>query len=147
MSAKYNEGHGWITEEEWIEWASPVWYRRVDRDGRRTIQNYPGRDQVTDGIMETDVLGNFRDARAEDDERHLCPLQLGVIERCVKLWSAPGDLVFSPFAGVGSEGYQSLLLGRQFVGIELKESYYLKAVENLKAAVDRHAEQLLPGMA
>lgn len=146
MSEKYNNGHGWITEEEWIEWASPVWYRRVDKDGRRTIQNYPGRDQATDGIMETDVLNNFRDARAEDDERHLCPLQLGVIERCIKLWSAPGDLVLSPFAGIGSEGYKALLLGRKFVGIELKDSYYHKALENLRAAADKHAEQLLPGM-
>jgi DNA modification methylase len=61
-------------------------------------------------------------------------LQLGVIERCVKLWSAPGDLVFSPFAGIGSEGYQSLILHRQFLGIELKESYWRVACANLNMA-------------
>jgi len=119
QSDKYNPGQGWITEEEWIEWAAPVWYRRT--------KHYPG------GIQETDCL-NVRQARDTDDERHLCPLQLGVIERAVKLWSAPGDLVFSPFTGVGSEGYQALKFGRKFVGIELKESYWRSAAENLESA-------------
>lgn len=119
ISQKYGDGGGWITSEEWIEWAAPVWYRQSDA--------YPG------GIRETDVL-NVSQARQSDDERHLCPLQLGVIERCVKLWSAPGDLVLSPFAGIGSEGYQALKLGRRFVGIELKPSYYEWACRNLADA-------------
>lgn len=119
MSKKYNGDGGWITESEWVEWAAPVWYRETP--------DYPG------GIRETDVL-NVRQARETDDERHLCPLQLGVIERAVKLWSAPGDLVFSPFAGVGSEGFKSIQLNRRFVGIELKRSYFDSAVRNLKAA-------------
>lgn len=119
ISAKY-ESNGWITSEEWIEWAAPVWYR--ERPG------LPG------GISETDVL-NVRVARDTDDERHLCPLQLGVIERAVKLWSAPRDLVLDPFNGVGSTGYQALKLNRRYVGIELKESYWRTAQTYLAQAL------------
>jgi DNA modification methylase len=110
-STKYHNPDGWITNDEWIEWAHPVWY----------------------GIRETDVL-NVRVAREGDDERHLCPLQLPVIERAVKLWSAPGETVFSPFAGIGSEGYEALKLHRKFIGIELKQSYWETARQNLRAA-------------
>ena len=77
-----------------------------------------------------DVL-NRAGARDDADERHICPLHLDVIERAVVLWSNPGDVVFSPFAGIGSEGYQSLRLGRKFVGAELKESYFNQACANL----------------
>lgn len=100
-----------ITNEEWIEWARPIWY----------------------GIRESDTL-QVAEARHEDDERHVCPLQLGTIERCVRLWSNPGELVLSPFAGIGSEGYESVRLGRRFLGIELKPTYYALAVKNLNAA-------------
>ena len=119
ISQKYNDGGGWITEQEWIEWAAPVWYRQT--------KDYPG------GIRETDVL-NVRQARETDDERHLCPLQIGVVERAIRLWSNPGDLVYSPFAGIGSEGYVALKEGRKFVGGELKKSYWLTAQENLETA-------------
>jgi DNA modification methylase len=119
ISEKYDNEHGWITPEEWIEWAAPVWYR--------ASEHYPG------GIRETDVL-NVSAARDEKDERHLCPLQLGVIERAVKLWSAPGEMVLSPFAGVGSEGFRALQLGRRFTGVELKRSYFDTACRNLMAA-------------
>lgn len=141
ISEKYRNQNGWISEEEWIEWAAPVWYRRVKRDGRRQVGNYPGTLQATDGIMETDVL-NVASARESQDERHLCPLQIGVIERCVKLWSAPGDLVFSPFAGIGSEGVVAVKLGRKFVGIELKPSYYRQALQYLKSAEGQQHELL-----
>jgi len=77
-----------------------------------------------------------RKAKDSNDEKHLCPLQLGVIERAVKLWSAPGDIVFSPFAGIGSEGYQALKFFRRFIGIELKESYWRVACANLRMAVE-----------
>jgi len=117
ISKKYNNPEGWISEQEWIEWASPVWYRHT--------KGMPG------GIRETDVL-NVAQARDTDDERHLCPLQLGVIERAVKLWSNPGDIVFSPFAGVGSELYGAVKYGRRGLGIELKESYFQSAVRNLQ---------------
>lgn len=100
-----------VNNEQWIEWAQPVWWN----------------------IKETDTL-NVRVAREEADERHICPLQLPFIERCVRLWSNPGELVFSPFAGIGSEGYVSLQQGRRFVGIELKRSYWQTAADNLRTA-------------
>lgn len=106
-----------VTNEEWIQWARPIWY----------------------GIRESDTL-NVVEARNDKDERHICPLQLGTIERCVRLWSNPGDVVLSPFAGIGSEGYESVRLGRKFVGIELKPEYFRVAVKNL-----RHAEQIALG--
>ena len=100
-----------LTNEEWIEWARPIWY----------------------GIRESDTL-NVADGRDANDERHICPLQLGTIERCIRLWSNPGDLVLSPFAGIGSEGYEAIRLGRRYLGIELKESYAKTAVSNLRMA-------------
>jgi DNA modification methylase len=127
ISEAYDNVDGWITSEEWITWASPIWWMKSERN--------------PDGISETNVLSNYREGREEDDEKHLCPLQLDVIERCVKLWSAPGETVFSPFAGIGSEGYVSLKLKRKFVGIELKPSYYNVACENLERAIrERDAE-------
>lgn len=128
VSAKYGNPSGWITEREWIEWASPVWYRQT--------KDIPG------GIRETEVL-NVAQARETDDERHLCPLQLGVIERAVKLWSNPGDLVFDPFTGVGSTGYMALKLRRRFIGCELKESYFKSAIINLNRALNERAQDSL----
>jgi hypothetical protein len=116
ISEKYAT-NGWITPNEWIEWAAPVWYRQT--------KDYPG------GIRETDVL-NVKQARDKKDEKHLCPLQLGVIERAIKLWSNPDDIVYSPFVGIGSEGYVALKLKRKFIGCELKKSYFDEAVRNLK---------------
>ncbi|HVM93902.1 MAG TPA: DNA methyltransferase [Terriglobales bacterium] len=97
--------------ELWQQYASPVWM----------------------DINPTDTLA-FREARDEEDERHICPLQLQVIERALKLWSNPGDVVLSPFGGIGSEGYVSLQMGRKFIGFELKESYWKVACKNLEAA-------------
>ncbi len=107
-----------LTQEEWIEYARPVWY----------------------GIRETDVLG-VNQARESDDERHLCPLQLPVIERCVRLWSGKGEVVLSPFAGIGSEGYGAILQQRKFIGVELKPAYFRVAAKNL-AAAERGNDQL-----
>ncbi len=95
----------------WQRYASPVW---MDINPTRTLA--------------------YRDARDDDDERHICPLQLDVIERALDLWSKPGDLVLSPFAGIGSEGYCALRGGRRFVGAELKRSYWEVARQNLEAA-------------
>lgn len=150
---------GWITAEEWIEWASPVWYRRpeeyiVDRDWKKEIGALKVKDEIKDklvqmvtskkllsgGIKETDTL-QVRMARDSQDERHLCPLQLGVIERCIKLWSNPGDLVVDPFAGIGSTGYQALEYKRQFLGVELKESYWKVACEYLSKKEHGEAEK------
>lgn len=118
ISQRYDNPNGWITEEEWIEWAAPVWYRQ--------------QAGLKGGIRETDVL-NVAQAKETDDERHLCPLQLGVIERAIKLWSAPGDLVLDPFNGIGSVGHQALRFGRRYVGVELKESYWRNSIRNLKS--------------
>ncbi len=119
ISERYGNPEGWITQEEWIEWAAPVWYR--------ASEHYPG------GIRETDVL-NAAVARDAPDERHIAPLQLGVIERAVKLWSNPDDVIFSPFAGIGSEGVGALRCGRRFVGVELKPSYFDTACRYLSTA-------------
>jgi hypothetical protein len=120
ISSKYGNPDGWITQDEWIRWARPVWYAAdFAPDG--------------DGIAETDVL-NVAVAREAEDERHLCPLQLGVIERALKLWSNPGDLILSPFAGIGSEGVMALRLRRRFCGVELKSSYWATAARNLRQA-------------
>jgi DNA modification methylase len=96
---------------QWQRYASPVW---MDIDQQDTLQ--------------------YMKAREMADERHICPLQLGVIERCIELWSNPGDVVLSPFAGIGSEGYVAVKMGRRYVGIELKRSYFEWAVRNLNDA-------------
>lgn len=95
----------------WQRYASPVW---MDINPSDTLQ--------------------FRHAREDQDERHICPLQLDVIRRGIQLWSNPGDLVLSPFMGIGSEGHVALEMGRRFVGAELKPSYYRVAVDNLRRA-------------
>ena len=97
--------------DQWQKWASPVW---MDIDQGNTL--------------------SYMQARDSNDERHICPLQLDVIERCIELWSNPGDVVLSPFAGIGSEGYVAVTRGRRFIGVELKPSYYEVAVKNLHAA-------------
>lgn len=97
--------------EQWQRWASPVW----------------------DDINPSDTL-QYMSAREEKDERHICPLQLEVSRRCVRLWSNPGDLVLSPFVGIGSEGHVAVGERRRFLGFELKPSYYGQAVRNLRAA-------------
>jgi DNA modification methylase len=99
----------------WQRYASPVW---MDINPSNTLQ--------------------YRSAREHNDERHICPLQLQVIERALQLWTNPGDLVFSPFAGIGSEGHEAVRLGRRFLGFELKESYYRQACRNLEYA-EKHA--------
>lgn len=108
--------------EMWQRYASPVWF----------------------DIRQTRVL-NVEQARESQDEKHICPLQLDVIERAVELWTNPGDVVFSPFAGIGSEGYESLRLGRKFVGAELKKSYFDVARRNLERMVREKSQVTLWG--
>lgn len=131
-SSKYDNDLGWITSDEWINWARPVWYAADYMPG--TWREGHTGDSCKNGIRETDVL-NVRQARDTNDERHLCPLQLGVIERLVKVWSAPDEVVFDPFAGIGSTGFVALGLRRKFVGAELKESYFNSAITNLNHAI------------
>ena len=104
---------GDVTNDEWIEWARPCWH----------------------GIRETNTL-NARVARDAADERHIAPLQLDFIERCVRLWSNRGETVLSPFAGIGSEVYVAVKQGRRGLGIELKPSYWQTAVANLRGLDD-----------
>ena len=99
--------------EQWQKDASPVWM----------------------DIDQGNVL-NGREARAQRDERHICPLQLDVINRALRLWTNPGDTILSPFAGIGSEGYCALKMGRKFIGAELKKSYFETACSNLRKAED-----------
>lgn len=102
-----------IDVDTWQKWASPVWW---DIDYSNTLNVYGGRDGK--------------------DERHICPLQLETIERAIALWSNEGDTVLTPFAGIGSEVFQALKMGRKAVGFELKDSYFDCAVRNAQAALD-----------
>lgn len=109
-----------FTLDQWQEWASPVWMR----------------------TMQTDVL-NSR-FKAGDDERHLCPMPLDLIERCLTLYSNPGDLVLDPFNGIGSTGFQALQMGRKYIGIELKPEYAAQAAKFLSEA-EAKTDDMLAG--
>jgi len=108
------DGRNWYSIEVWQRYASPVW---MDIDQTRTLQ--------------------YRNARDERDEVHISPLQLDVIERCIDLWSNPGDVVLTPFLGIGSEVYGAVEMGRKGIGFELKASYFRQAVKNLAEATRR----------
>lgn len=113
--SKYTTDHdarNWYSIEVWQRYASPVWM----------------------DIRQGDTL-QFRAARDEKDEQHISPLQLGVIERCIDLWSNPNDIVITPFLGIGSEVYGALRAGRRGIGIELKPSYFRQAKRNVAAAL------------
>lgn len=107
---------GQVSRNDWIQWAEAFW---------------PWSD-----ISATDTL-NVRGTKGEGDTKHICPLQLPVIRRLVKLYSNPGEIVFSPFAGIGSEGYEALQHGRRFYGVELKPEYATTAMNNLRRAEEK----------
>lgn len=98
----------------WQRYASPVW---MDINPNDTLQ--------------------YRSAREDEDERHICPLQLPVIERAIELWTNPGDTVLTPFLGIGSEAYTAVKMGRRTVGVELKDSYYRQAVANVRSVAEK----------
>ena len=104
----------------WQRYASPVW---MDINQSNTLQR--------------------ESAREQEDERHICPLQLQVIERGMELWTNPGDIAFSPFMGIGSEGYVAVGMGRRFVGVELKGSYFQVSVKNLQSAANKIEQETL----
>lgn len=110
---KHINPDGWMTKNDWIGYASGVW----------------------DDIMEIDTLDGYKCARETDEERHVCPLQLQVIRKCIKLYSAPGELVIDPFMGIGSTAYVAIEQGRNSVGFELKESYHAMALKNAEKAM------------
>ena len=130
---------GEVTNNDWIDWASPIW-TDIAEGGWLTEDGHLS--PVWFGIKETDTL-NTAVAREAADERHICPLQLGFIDRCVRLWSNPGELILTPFAGIGSELYQAVKRGRRAVGIELKPSYWATAVDNLTRLENEMAEPQL----
>ncbi len=112
---------GWLSTEEWIRDAHGIW---------------------TD-IRETDVLTGWQHGREEADEKHVCPLQLEVIRRCIRLYTSPGDVVLDPYMGIGSTGFVAIEQGRSAVGYELKESYHRQAVAACeRAARERQNEQM-----
>jgi len=111
--------------DQWQDWASPIWPAWFD-------------------IRQTNVL-NVGMAREDRDEKHICPLQLDLIERVVKMWSNPDDVVLSPFMGIGSEGYVSMQAGRKFVGVELKPSYFDVAAKNIASAASAKDVDLFAG--
>lgn len=103
-----------VSRNDWIDWAEACWTWRE--------------------IRETDTL-NVRAGRGEEDTKHICPLQLSVINRLIRLYTNPDEIVFSPFAGIGSEGFEALKLGRRFYGCEIKDEYIAAARNNLKTAM------------
>lgn len=105
------DSEGQVSRNDWIAWAECCW----------------------SDIRETDTL-NVKEGRGDDDTKHICPLQLGVIRRLVKLYSNPGETVFSPFAGIGSEGFEAVKCGRKFYGCEIKQEYFDAACRNLERA-------------
>lgn len=104
-------GEGQVSRNDWIKWAECCWH----------------------DIKETDTL-NVAEGRSEKDQKHICPLQLGVIDRLIRLYTNPSEVVFSPFTGIGSEGYVAVKLGRRFYGCEIKDRYYETALRNLARA-------------
>lgn len=112
------DSEGQVSRNEWIDWAESSWTN----------------------IRETNTL-NVREGRGEEDTKHICPLQLDVIDRVVRLYTNPGETVFSPFTGIGSEGYVAVKRGRRFYGCELKEEYYNAALANLRRAEDEAEEK------
>ena len=101
---------GWFTQEDWIKWARGSW----------------------DDILEIDTLEGWRCAKEDQEEKHVCPLQLEPVRRCVKLYTKPGDIVFDPFMGIGTVGYVAIEQGRNTIGFELKESYHRMAIANIE---------------
>ncbi len=129
---------GELNNEIWIEWANGIWMHEVDQGllNRPVNTDEDWLDWVYAvwlGISEGDVL-RYAQARAIDDERHVAPLQIETITRCVKLWSNPGETILDPFGGIGSTGYVSIKYGRKSISIELKESYFDIMINNLREA-------------
>lgn len=118
---KWAVKNGECDNETWIKWAHGIW---TDINETNTLQYYIARDK--------------------DDEKHVCPLQLETIERCIKLYSNPKETILTPFMGIGSEAFMALKLKRKAIGIELKESYFKIAIQNLdKQELDNRQDNLL----
>lgn len=124
-----------VTRDQWIEFANPTWPNEDDRCAES------GAYATWYGIKESDTLQGWQQAKGAGDTRHICPLQLGTIERCVRLWSNAGELVLDPFNGIASTGYVARNWKRHYLGIELKPEYFKVAVKNMMA-MDTASEQV-----
>jgi DNA modification methylase len=120
---------GDVSRNDWIEWAECTW----------TAEKYP---ISADGRHKAMTL-NVEEGRSDDDTRHICPLQLSVIDRLIRLYTNPNEIVFSPFCGIGSEGFVARRLGRRFYGCELKPEYHATALRNIARAEVQASEQML----
>lgn len=140
----------------WQRYASPVWATIVDdaTDDANSLKHEKTRSAAViedrahfhtlgPDINPSDTL-QYRSAREDDDEKHICPLQLEVVRRALRLWTNPGDVVLSPFAGIGSEGHVAIQEGRRFIGAELKDSYFRQMVANLTAVAGHDAPEVAP---
>lgn len=142
----------------WQKWASPIWaIENLDSEMEMILPllSDDALNQLPDSLLKkyansswwdikrTNVLNNYKGARDLKDEKHICPLQLDIIERCIALWSNKGETIFTPFMGIGSEVYEAVKMGRKGVGIELKESYFNTAKNNLKNLTDTFTQKSL----
>jgi len=144
--------NGEMYENDWIKIAGNTWlngmWGKLENDslteqdfidiGKQIYEHYKSGNPIWDDISETKVLQHTGKSRArldQDDTKHICPLQLEPVERAIKLWSNPGDIVLSPFMGIGTEPYQAVMFDRYGIGIELKPAYFYKAAENMEKAV------------
>jgi hypothetical protein len=133
ISPKYEKWDGWLNMDDWVTYAHGVWQFENDAD------LLPLPEEIWLDIQESDVLRlNGKQAhvqgRGNEDEKHLCPLQNGVIERLIMMYSNPGDKILDPFSGQGTTGYWSIKYGRSYVGCELKESYWKLSKRVIDAA-------------
>lgn len=126
-----------VSDDEWVEWASPIWLDHGGIGGS-------GISPVWMDIRQTDTL-NAKMASDKEDERHISPLQLDFIDRCIRLWSNKGELVFDPFSGLGSTAYEAVKLGRKGMGIELKQSYWDASVRLMRELENQLATPTLFG--
>lgn len=148
--------------DTWQKWASPVWGDKLSNSDLEELKSFYNSvlckdiDQIDISeinnkwiqsawfdIQRTNVLNNFKSASTPKDEKHICPLQIDIIERCIAMWSNEGETVFTPFLGIGSEVYQAVKMGRKGIGIELKEGYFDTAVKNLKLAIKESNQMTL----
>lgn len=147
--APVTKTHESFPVDRWQQYASPVWNDVESEPGEigekerlESIQHYFSKaNPIWMDIDPSDTLQR-ESARESADERHVCPLQLGVIKRACELWTNPNDVVLSPFAGIGSEGFGAIQMGRKFIGVELKKSYYDQARLNLIAAQNQKEQEL-----
>lgn len=119
---------GAMTFEEWIEWANPTWPDEQDRCGD------VGAFSTWYGISEQDTL-NVNEARTPEAEKHICPLQLATIERCIRLWSNADETVLDPFSGIGSVVVRAVQKDRRGIGVELNPPWHRVAVRNVERAI------------